>query len=91
MLAARVKNREDHQVGIGEQPLFGLSTRGLRSACEKSEVLTPSKTLQVIEADAGEPGDFVRREQFLTGPNRDQGFLTQISDAADILNAAAKH
>ncbi len=45
MLATRVKNSQDHQVGIGEQPFFGLRTSGLRSASEKSKVLTARKAL----------------------------------------------
>ena len=90
MLAARVKDGQDHQVGIGEQPFFGLRTSGLRSASNEAEVLAARKALEVIEADSREPGDFIRGEELLAGFDRDQVDLTHLCDAAHIVNAATK-
>jgi len=91
MLATRVKNSQDHQVGIGEQPFFGLRTSGLRSASEKPEVLTARKALEVIQADSREPGDFIRGKELLAGFDGDQFSLTPVFDAASIVNAATEH
>jgi hypothetical protein len=90
MLATRVQDCQDHQVGIGEQPFFGLCPSGLRSASDKSEVLTSRKALEVIQADSREPGDFVRGKELLAGFDGDQFCLTPMFDAADIVNAATE-
>ena len=90
MLATRVKHGQNHQVGIGEQPFFGLRTSGLRSASEKSEVLTARKALEVIHADSCEPGNFIRSKELLAGFDSDQFSLSQMFDAANTVNAATK-
>lgn len=90
MLAAGVKDGQDHQVGIGEQPFLGLRTGGLRGASDKSEVLAARKALEVIEANSGEPGDLIRCKQLLAGFDRDQVDLAHLCDAAHIVNAATK-
>jgi hypothetical protein len=91
MLATRVKNSQDHQVGIGEEPFFGLCTSGLRSASKKSKVLAARKALEVIQADSCEPGDFIRGKELLAGFDGDQFSLTPMFDAANIVNAATEH
>ena len=90
MLATRVKHSQNHQIGIGEQPFFGLRTSGLRSASEKSEVLAARQALEVIQADPREPGDFIRSKELLAGFDSDQVDLTLLCDAAFIVNAATK-
>ena len=55
MLAARMQNREDHQVGIREQPLLGFGARGLGYPGKFAEVLVVCEGAQVVEADPGEP------------------------------------
>ena len=52
VLAARMQNREDHQVRIGEQPLLGFRAGGFRRAGQFSEVLVVSQGVQMVEADA---------------------------------------
>jgi len=91
MLATRVKNSQDHQVGIGEQPFFGLCPSGLRSTSNETEVLAAREALEVIQTDSREPGDFIRGEQLLAGFDRDQVDLTHLCDAAHIVNAATEH
>ena len=90
VLAARVKNSQDHQIGIGEQPFFGLRPSSFCGASDKSEVLAARKALQVIQADSGEPGDLIRGKELLAGFDSDQFSLSQICDAANIVNAATK-
>jgi hypothetical protein len=90
VLAAVVKNGQNHQVGIGEQPFFGLRTGGLRSPSKESEVLAAGKALEVVNADSREPRDFICRKQLLAGLDGDQLNLSPILDAADIVNAATE-
>jgi hypothetical protein len=91
MLATSVKNSQDHQVGIGEQPFFGLRSSSFCGASEKPEVLTTRKALEVIQADSREPGDFIRGKELLAGFDGDQFSLTPMFDAASIVNAATEH
>ena len=90
MLAAGVEDGQDHQIGISEQPFFGLCTSRLRRASDKSKVLAARKALEMIQADSREAGDFIRGEQFLAGFDRDQVDLTHLCDAAHIVNAATE-
>ncbi len=90
MLATRVKNSQDHQVGIGEQPLFGLRPGSLCGASEKSKVLAARKALEVIQADSREPGDFIRSKELLAGFDGDQFSLSPMFDAVSIVNAATE-
>jgi hypothetical protein len=91
MLAARVKDRQDHQVGIGEQPFFGLRSGSFCGASEKTKVLAARKALEMIQADSREPGDFIRGKELLAGFDSDQFSLTPICDAANIVNAATEY
>jgi hypothetical protein len=91
VLATRIKNSQDHQVGIGEQPFFGLRSGSFCGASEESEVLAARKALEVIKADSREPGDFIRSKELLAGFDRDQFSLSPVFDAADIVSAASEH
>ena len=66
MVATRVKNRDDHEVGIGEQPFFGFSTSGFRSESDRTEVLISSDAAKMIPAYARKGGYFVFGEDLLT-------------------------
>jgi hypothetical protein len=91
MLAARVKDRQNHQVRIGEQPFFGLRSGSFCGASDKSEVLAARKALEVIQANSRKPGDFIRGKELLAGFDGDQFSLTPMFDAANIVNAATEH
>jgi hypothetical protein len=65
VLAARMQNRKDHQVGIGEEPLLGSGARSFGRPGELAEVLGECQGTQVVEADSGEPDYFVLGEKLL--------------------------
>jgi hypothetical protein len=52
MIAARVKNRENHKVGIGEQPLFGFGSGGFRSAGDRTQMLVSRDAAKMVQAYA---------------------------------------
>jgi len=68
MMAAGVQHGQNHQVRVGEQPLLcllGVLTGSLGSPTEKTQMLAARQALQVFEADARQPGNFVRSEKLL--------------------------
>jgi hypothetical protein len=65
VLAAGMQNREDHQVGIREEPLLSADAGGFRGASEFSKVLVMGEGAQVIEANPSEAGYFVLGERLL--------------------------
>jgi hypothetical protein len=67
VLAARMQNREDHQIGIGKEPLFSFCAGGFGRANELSEVLIMGEGVEMVEADPGEPGYFILGEKLLAG------------------------
>lgn len=91
MLATRVKNSQNHQIGIGEQPFFGLRSSSLSGASDETKVLAARKALEVIQADSREPGDFIRGKELLAGFDGDQFSLSPVFDAVSIVNAATEH
>lgn len=68
-----MKEREDHDIGGGEQELLGLVAGGFRSASDKAEVAATCKLLQLVEAYAREGGDLVSGKNLLTGLNLNHG------------------
>jgi hypothetical protein len=67
MIAARLQDGDNHQVGIREKPLFGFDAGGFGCAGNGAQVLIAREAAQVIDADPGESYDFVFREHFLAG------------------------
>jgi len=76
VLAAGVDDGENHQIGVGEQPIFDASAGGSRHARELAEVAIAREAAQVLAADAGQAGDFVLSEDFLARPNSDHVHLS---------------
>jgi hypothetical protein len=60
-----MENREDHQIGIREKPLFGFGASGFGYPGKLAEMLVESESAQVVEADSGEPDHFVLGELLL--------------------------
>jgi len=67
VLATRVKNAQNHQVGIREEPLLSLRTSRFRGLGQKTKMLAAGQRLKVRKADTREPGDFLGSEQLLAG------------------------
>jgi hypothetical protein len=67
MIATRVKNRENHEVGISEQPLFGFGTGGFRGAGDCTQVLITREAAKMVQAYARQSRYFVFGEDLLTG------------------------
>src|ERR1700687_2310822 len=53
VLAARAKNCQHHQIGVGEQQLIGLRARRFCGTGEKAQMAATGQTLQVLQADSG--------------------------------------
>jgi hypothetical protein len=66
VIATRVKNGDDHEVGIGEQPFFGFGTGSFRGASDCPKVLISSDAAKMIPAYAREGGYFVFGKDLLT-------------------------
>jgi hypothetical protein len=65
MIATRVKNRENHEVGISEQPLFGFGTGSFRSAGDCAQMLISREAAKMIQAYARQGRYFVFGEDLL--------------------------
>jgi hypothetical protein len=65
MIATRVKNRDNHEVGISKQPLFGFGTGGFRSAGDGAQMLVSSEAAKMIQAYTRQGRYFVFGEDFL--------------------------
>ena len=63
MLAARREDRQDHQVGIGVEPLLGLLARGFRRSRDIAEMLAARERPQVIQANPRKPRNFLFGEE----------------------------
>jgi hypothetical protein len=70
VLAAWVKEVHDHQIGIGEQPLLSAGTRRFGRS-SRSQVLIACHSAQMLDANAGQTGDFVLGKKLLTRPDSD--------------------
>jgi len=67
MIAARVNDGQDHQVGIGEQPLFGLCTSSFSSAGDRAQVLISRDAPKMVQAYARQGRYFRIGEDLLAG------------------------
>jgi len=67
MLAARMQNREDHQIGIREKPLLGFGAGSFGYPGKLAKVLVECQGAQVVEADPGEPDHLVLGKELLAG------------------------
>jgi hypothetical protein len=65
MLAARVQNREDHEIRIREKQLFGARTGGLGRAGQFAEVPIAGQSAEMVQANSGQAGNFVFGEELL--------------------------
>jgi hypothetical protein len=65
VLAARMQNRENHQIGIREKPLLGSGSRGFGRPGKLAEMLVECESAQVVEADSGEPDHLVLGKELL--------------------------
>lgn len=65
VLAARMKHGQDHQVRIGEQPLFGLRTRRFGRAHQLPQMAVACQSADVLQADPGQADDFIFRKNLL--------------------------
>jgi hypothetical protein len=54
VIATRVKNRQNHQVGIGEQPFFGFGTGRFRGTGDSAEMLISRDAPKMVQAYARE-------------------------------------
>jgi hypothetical protein len=54
VIATRVKNRQNHQVGIGEQPFFGFGTGRFRGTGDCAEMLISRDAPKMVQAYARE-------------------------------------
>ena len=79
--AAREESDEHHEVGQGEQPLFGLGASSLRRASDDTQVTAAREVMQMIDADAGQSGNFGVRKDFLTRFDSNQRVLASFSAA----------
>jgi hypothetical protein len=66
MIATRMKNRDNHEVGISEQPLFGFGASSFRSAGDCAQMLISSEAAKMVQAYARQGGYFVFCEDLLT-------------------------
>jgi hypothetical protein len=89
MVTARNKDCEDHQVGIGEQPLFCLFSSGFRGARDGAQVFAVRQTAKMLKADPGQSGDFFLSEDLLTRLDGDH-FLSTIPTVCTTVQALSK-
>ena len=66
MRAAREESDQHHQVGKSKQPLFGLDTSSFCRPGDHAQMTAAREVVQVIDANAGQAGNFGVREDFLT-------------------------
>jgi hypothetical protein len=71
VLAARKKNGEDVQVGVCEQPAFGLFSGGFGGAHNRAEMSAAGHAVKMLDADSREAGNFFVGKKFLTRFNGD--------------------
>jgi hypothetical protein len=69
VIATRLQNGNDHQVRIGEEPLFGFNAGSFGGASNRPEVLVAGQAAQVIHADARQSHHFIFGEYLLAGLN----------------------
>lgn len=78
MIATRMKNGDDHEVRIREQPLFGFGACRFGSSGDCAQVLVSSEPAKMVQADARQGGHFVFGEDLLARLNT---YHSRLSDA----------
>src|SRR5215472_1939795 len=89
VLAARLKDRKNHQVGIGKKPLFSFGAGGLGGARDHAKVLVSGDAVKMIEANAGQSRYFIFGEEFLTATDSHHGVPLSHFDAHVSLSAVS--
>jgi hypothetical protein len=74
-----MKDRENHQVGIGEQPFLGLDAGGFGRARKASKMLILGEGAHMILTDARQARNLVHREEFLARLDSDHEFRLSIT------------
>jgi hypothetical protein len=64
--AARKERDKHHEVGQGEEPLFGLGAGSFSRASDHAEMTAAREVMKVIDANAGQAGNFGVGEDLLT-------------------------
>jgi hypothetical protein len=80
VFAARVKNGQNHQVRVREEPLFGFRSCGLGCARKSSQVAVSREASEMVQADPGQVRDFFFREEFLARLDSDHFVLLTFSE-----------
>ena len=70
--AAREEGNQYHEVRQSEQPLFGLGASSLRRASDDAEMTAAREVMEMIDANAGQTGNFGVRKDLLTGFDSNQ-------------------
>ena len=81
MFAAGIDDCQDVQVRIRKEPAFRLPSGNCRDANNRAQVLCAGNTVKVLDANSGEPGDFLISEKFLTRFYGDHAFITRFRQA----------
>jgi hypothetical protein len=66
MIATRVKDRDNHEIGIGEQPLLSFGAGSFGSAGNRAQMFVPGESTKMVQAYARESRYFVFGEDLLT-------------------------
>src|SRR5215469_5555195 len=72
VLAARVQAREDHQIGVAKQPVFGAFAGNERRG-QSAQVLLVGYSTQVLPANTCQINNFRFCEELLAGSNSYHG------------------
>jgi hypothetical protein len=67
MIAARLQNRNDHKIRVGEQPPLGFSTCRLSRPRHSPQMLVSREAAEVVQAYAGQAGNFILGKDLLAG------------------------
>jgi hypothetical protein len=59
MIAARLQNRNDHKIRVGEQPLFGLGSCCFGGPGQSPQMLVSREAAEVVQTYAGQAGNLV--------------------------------
>jgi hypothetical protein len=76
VLAALVKDRENHQVRIREKALPSFGAGRFRSAHESPEMLVLRQAAQMFQANASQTGNFVLGKELLARLDSDHARLS---------------
>jgi len=71
VLAAGREYRQNHQVGVGVEPLLSLLSGSFRGARDEAEVFAARERPQVLQTNSRQPRNFFFGEQFLARTNSD--------------------